>query len=187
MLAWPISSDTVGDQNIESVWILVIVASILKTRCHQELSWLCQTVYWPGWAASPCNWMSIRPKQFWLIHRSSLSIFNRTDYIWQIVTFPWTPWLAAWACSWQGAMSWCLMFISYSVFFLPWYCMCESYLNIFLVDVLVSPPTVSGQDGIMIRFHNFNKCKVCPLFLISLNTPNTEEFSRNLWGSCHIE
>lgn len=64
--------------------------------------------------------------------------------------------------------------------------MCESYLNIFSADVLVSPLAVSEQNGIMIRFHNFNKCKVCPLFLISLSTPNTEEFSGNLGSSCHI-
>lgn len=39
---------TIRDQKVESVRILVIVASILKTRCHRGLSWLCQTVYWPG-------------------------------------------------------------------------------------------------------------------------------------------
>lgn len=100
---WPISKDAVRIMKLSSVCIWMIVASIFKAFCHWKHSWCCQTVYRTGWAASSCNWMSIRPKQFWLIHSTSLSIFTRTDYIWQIVTFSWTPWLEAWACSWQRA------------------------------------------------------------------------------------
>lgn len=124
---WP-ADDWLTDQFPKRLWrlikfssmcILMIVASLFKAFCHWKHSGCCQAVYWTGWAATSCNWMSIRPKQFWLIHSTSLSIFTCSDYIWQIVTFSWTLWLEAWAYSWQWAQSWCLMFISYSVFTFP--------------------------------------------------------------------
>lgn len=101
--------------------------------------------------------MSIRPEQFWLIHSPSLSIFTRTDYIWQIVTFSWTRWREAWACSWQWALSWCLMFISYSVFTFPNTACVNLYLNISSADVFSSPLVTSGQTAVMAPFHCFKK------------------------------
>lgn len=139
-----------------SMCILMIVASIFKAFCHWKHSWCCQAVYWSGWAATFCNWMSIRPKQFWLIHSASLSIFTCTDYIWQIVSFSWTLWLEAWVYPWQWAQSWCLMFISYSVFTFPNTACVNLYLNVFTADVLVRPLVISEQNAAMIRFHCFN-------------------------------
>lgn len=137
--------------------ILMIVASIFKAFCHWEPSPCCQAVYWAGGAATSCNWMSIRPKQFWLIHSPSLSIFTRTDYIWQIVTFSWTLRFEAWVYTWQWARSWCLMFISYSVFTFPPAACVNLYLNIVTADSPVSPLVTSGRNAVMIPFHCLNK------------------------------
>ena len=140
-----------------SMCILMIVASLFKAFCHWKHSGCCQAVYWTGWAATSCNWMSIRPKQFWLIHSTSLSIFTCTDYIWQIVTFSWTLWLEAREHSWQWAQSWCLMFISYSVFTFPTTACVKLYLSVFTADVLLSPLVTSGKNAVMIQLHRFHK------------------------------
>lgn len=73
-----------------SMLVFMVVASIFKALGHGQHSGCCQTVYWTGGAATAGNWMSIRPKQFGLIHSTSLNIFTGTDYIWQPVPFRWT-------------------------------------------------------------------------------------------------